>query len=222
MASGEGERTDPGQVTPGEPIGAFAVLVARTEGLQPWRRALHAGTGIVLAWAPTELGLGRWTTVALLGVVVVALAGIDVVRLTVPPVNAFFFRAVPSLASPREAARSASSTWYVLGALLCWLLFPHEVAVAAILVLALADPAASVVGRLFGRRRLGKGSVEGGAAFFAVAAVVLLLGGFGWVALPVAFLVAVVEVVPQPLDDNIVVPLAAGAFLVAARLLMAA
>jgi dolichol kinase len=222
VASGEGQGAGGGETTPGEPIGAFASLVARTEGLQPLRRVLHAGTGVVLAWAPVELGLGRWATVVLLAVVLAVLAAVDAARLRVPALNAFFFRAVPSLASPREAARSASSTWYVLGALLCWLLFPAEVAVDAILVLALADPAASVVGRLYGRRRVGKGSLEGGAAFFAVAAAVLFLAGFGWAAVPVALLVAAVEVTPQPADDNLVVPLAAGAFLVAARLLTGA
>ncbi|MGD2069865.1 MAG: hypothetical protein PVI57_14435, partial [Gemmatimonadota bacterium] len=132
--------------------------------------------------------------------------------------NAKAFRWLRPLISPREASGVASSTWYVLAAVLAYGLFPIPVAVTSILVLALADPAASLVGRAWGRHKVGKGSVEGALAFFAVASVVILLspspGPESWPwALGVAALVAAVEVTPFGLDDNLTVPLATGAAL---------
>jgi len=81
-------------------------------------------------------------------------------------------------------------------------------------VLALADPSASVIGRLVGRRPLGKGTVEGVLVFYAVASAVLWAAFGDPMALLVAAAVAAVEVLPIPLDDNLTVPLATAGLLV--------
>jgi dolichol kinase len=85
--------------------------------------------------------------------------------------------------------------------------------VPAILVRALADPVARVMGRRFGRRRLGKGTVEGSAAFFVMASVVLVLSTRQPAAAAVAGIVSLVEVLPWKLDDNLTIPLTAGSLL---------
>jgi dolichol kinase len=184
-------------------------LVERTRGLQPLRRAFHAGNGIAMALAPTTLGLSRVQTAWVFGGIVILLAIGDAARLRAPRLNILFFKSFPSLASPREAASFASSTWYALGIFLTWILFPPAVAVPAILVLALADPCASIVGRLTRGRPLGKGSVPGSAAFFAVASVVLMTTVGHPLVLAVAALVAVVEIAPWRVDDNLTIPLSA-------------
>jgi dolichol kinase len=144
----------------------------------------------------------------LLAGVTAVLFALDVVRLRVPRWNRVFFQLLSPLASPREADAVASSTWFALAATLLWGLLPGAPAVAGLLVLGLADPAASVVGRTWGRRRLGKGTWEGSATFVSVALVVLSIV----VGLPQAIAVAVVaaaaEVIPSGLDDNLTVPLA--------------
>ena len=92
--------------------------------------------------------------------------------------------------------------------------FPGEAAVAGILVLALADPAACLVGRKWGRRRLGKGTVVGSSAFLLVSFLVLLWF-LPWApALGVALAASVVEVLPWPLDDKVTIPLAVAGTLV--------
>jgi dolichol kinase len=193
------------------PSRELAALVARTEGLQPWRRIFHAVSGLALAFVPAALALDPPVTVALLGAAVAFLLAADLARLRVPALNRLFFRAFTSLASPREARQIASSTWFALGGLITYLLFPYAVATAALVVLALADPAASVVGRTWGRRRLGKGSLEGAGTFFVVAFVALSpLVGAG-PALAAALVSAAVEVLPIPLDDNLTIPLTCGA-----------
>lgn len=82
---------------------------------------------------------------------------------------------------------------------------------AAILVLALADPTASVLGRLFGKRRLGKGTVAGSSAFLVVAFLCILTVTAWPMALAAAAAIAAAEILPLPLDDNLLLPQASGA-----------
>lgn len=198
-------RSGPSGERPGDP--GLAELVGRTEGLQPWRRLFHAASGVAMVAGLLVLPLSRGLVLALLGSCVVILWLADLARLSSPRLNVLFFRAFPSLASPREAEKPASSSWYVLGIFLALLLFSRERAVAGILVLALADPAASLVGRRWGRRPVGNGSLEGSATFFGVACLALLTLVPPGPALAAAALATVVEVLPWPLDDNLTIPL---------------
>ena len=192
----------------------FQNLVRETQGLQPWRRIFHAVNGVVIGLAPVLLGATRVVTVTVLAMALATALAVDLIRLRYPSLNQRFFKAFKVLASPREAAGIASSTWYLVGAVLAYGLFPMPYASAAILVLGLADPAASVVGRVFGTRRLGKGSVEGTAAFFLTAALVLFLAFPGRPAVLAAALgVALAEILPWRVDDNLTVPLVTGALL---------
>lgn len=187
----------------------LAVLVGHTEGLQPWRRVFHAANGVILAAALTWAVTDRGVAIPILTAVLAILLAVDLVRLRVTRANTLFFRLLRPFASPREAEKIASSTWYMVGILLAVILFPLWAVVPAILVLAFADPAASVLGRLAGRRRLGKGSVEGTLIFAAVAFLVLLPFVSPPVALACALVTAVVEILPLGLDDNLTVPLTA-------------
>lgn len=175
--------------------------------MQPWRRVFHAGTGLTIAFAPPLFGLGTREAVVILTLCFAALAGFDLARLRVPAINALFFRIFPSLASPRERAKPASSTWFCLGALLVYAFFRLDVARASLVVLALADPAASTIGRLWGRRPLGKGTFLGTGVFAAVAWAVLAAFFGPAVAIVPAVLVAAAEVLPIGIDDNVIVPL---------------
>ena len=187
----------------------LAPLVERTRGLQPWRRLFHAANGVAVALLPGALGLGRAPVLWVLGLLLVVVLAADVARLRVTRLNALFFRMFPALASPREAVGLASSTWYLVGVFLTYALFPMRVAVPGILVLALADPAAGTLGRLYGKRRLGHGTWVGSAAFLAVAFGVLAFHLGPAAGLAAALIVAMVEAVPWRLDDNLTVPVAA-------------
>jgi dolichol kinase len=189
------------------------VLVARTEGLQPGRRLFHAAWGILFAVALTLWEPDRAVAAGVLGGISLLLLVGDLIRLRVPALNRFFFSAFRSFASPREADGVASSTWYMVGCALTVALFPREIAVAAILVLALADPVASYFGRRWGTRRWGTGSVEGSALFLLVALVVLLVLMPPVPAVSAALVVTWVERTRWRLDDNLSVPLATGAVL---------
>lgn len=193
--------------------GEFGRLVDATEGPQPFRRLFHAGAGVCIAAMVLVLRPYPSLAALVLSILVAILLASDLVRLRVPAVNSFFFKTFRTLASPREAGGIASSTWYIMGILLAVLFFPRDIVVPSILVLATADPAASYVGRRWGRKRVGTGSVEGVTVFVATATVVLTF----WVspvrALFAATAGALVEIIPWRLDDNLTIPLTVAATL---------
>ncbi len=197
---------------------SFAELVERTRGLQPWRRLFHAGNGVFIFLVLKTLPVDTRIAVLFLGALLSVLLLMDGVRLTNPRLNRLFFRTFSYLASPREAGKVASSTWYLLGVVLTLLIFPRHEALAGVLVLALADPAAGFVGRSWGKRPFGSGTVEGTAAFAVVAFLALLLFAPWGAALAAAMVAALVERTPWPLDDNLVIPSTVAAVLLLATL----
>lgn len=182
-------------------------LVERTRGAQPMRRLFHAFNGTALAcllmvWVPP-----RTATIGVLAGLFALLLGLDLLRLRSETANRAFFRGFSRLASPREASHLASSTWYALGIVLALALFPWPLAISGILVMALADPAASYIGRRWGRRPFLGGSVLGFVVFTVVAATILGLRHPLALAIPTAFVAALAERRSWPLDDNLAVPL---------------
>ncbi len=190
--------------------GGLGDIVRRTEGVQPWRRAFHAFWGVALVVWVEYGGLDVGGDLLVLGVGIVACLALDWVRLRRHDANVLFFRSFRALASPREARGIASSTWFLMGVFATLLVVPPHLFAPAVLVLAFADPAASVVGRLWGRRRLGKGSWEGTGAFFLVAFAVMAPFVGVTVALVAAAAVAAFEVLPTGIDDNLTLPVVAG------------
>lgn len=180
--------------------------IGKTKGLQPWRRVFHATNGTIVVLALTVFGLEVPTAVVILGVILAFALVLDALRLLDPKWNVLFFRAFAPLASPREAKRIASSTWYALSVFLVLMLFPRSYAMAGILVLAWADPAASVVGQRWGRIPFLAGTVRGTTAFALIAFCALLVFVPWKTALAAAVVSAVVEAAPIPLDDNLIVP----------------
>lgn len=191
------------------------ILVGRTSGLQPWRRVMHATFGALVAGCLILLPIPRSWAVALLAVGLAFMASLDMVRLRVPELNAGFFRCFRYVASPRESTGIASSTWYTLGMLLTVAFFPRSAAVSGILVLALADPAASWVGRRWGRQRFMGATLEGTAVFAAVALAVLGARHGPAIAAAAAVAATLAERVSWPVDDNVSVPVVTAAVIAA-------
>ncbi len=186
----------------------LAGLISQTQGLQPWRRVFHATSGSLIVWVFTARWFPDEVVLVSLGILLFLALVLDLARLRSPTLNHLFFRSFKTLVSPREERRLASSTWYLVGAILVLVLFSRPAALGGILVMALADPAASIVGRKWGTRSIGKGTVTG-MVVFAVVAFACLLPFVPWPhALVAALATGLVEVVPWGLDDNLTVPLA--------------
>jgi len=158
-----------------------------------------------------------------IGVLVAALAlmvTIDLARFFSRRGKKFFWRYLGFLTSEKEKRGPTTSLYYAASLLLCVLVFPVYAAIGGVISLAAGDPVAAMVGRRFGRLRIGGKSVEGGLAN-AVTAFCLILVFVRSVPVAAAGALAgsVAEMLDIPyLDDNITVPLAAGgAMVLAAR-----
>ena len=179
------------------------VLVHRTSGPQPYRRLFHAACGLVIVAAVVWLPFSRNTLLAIgSGAFLIQLVS-DLLRSRMEAANRLFYTAFRHLASPRDADGLASSTWYTLGVLLALAFFPQPAAVSGILILALADPVASYLGRRYGRRPFLGGSVEGSLVFLLMALLVLGLRHPPLAAVPTAILATLAERRSWPLDDNL-------------------
>ncbi|HLB25172.1 MAG TPA: phosphatidate cytidylyltransferase [Nitrospirota bacterium] len=185
---------------------------------------LCGGLGLLALYVKLgpEVGL-----LALLGITVFA-TSLDLARLAVPAVNAFFYKYFPKFIRDNERDRLTGSPWYLLGVTCALAFFSLPVAVYAVCFLACGDVAATTVGERWGRTRLSGGkSIEGTAAFFAAAfAAGLVIDAFFYPMSPAIFIAgaavaAIVEIQPLRLNDNLTIPLVAGAvmqFLVLAGL----
>lgn len=186
-------------------------LVARTRGFQPWRKVFHAVNGVTVVTVITVWELPSTLATGILVAIAVALVAVDGLRLAHRRSNELFFRLFRLLASPREARGLASSTWYALGMAIAVAAFPLEHAVSGILVLALADPLASLAGHRWGRRPFLGGTVAGTVTFLLTAGLLLGLRHPLPVALAAALLVTLAERRSWPLDDNLSIPVVSAA-----------
>ena len=107
------------------------------------------------------------------------------------------------------------STYFLFSSLLVILLFPKPIAIASLLILVLSDTSAALVGRGIGKVSFWGKTLEGSMAFFICSLLIVWiypnLDRFpGSLA---ALGATLVELLPIPLDDNLTIPLVAGAIM---------
>jgi dolichol kinase len=211
------EPTDPGDPPAARPFNLLrnvyhvanavvVLLVVEYLLVTPALRYLVAGGGFVAAWS------------------------MEASRRLSPPINALLMRLFAPVAHPDEAYHVNSATWYTTAILLLAFFFPLSAGVVGLAVLGLADPAAAIIGRRWGRHRLADGrSLEGTLAFVGVGTLAGWiplalwhddLAGKGWLALAAATGGALSELLSgraaalvgwSRIDDNLVIPLASAA-----------
>ncbi len=195
--------------------------VEESYGVEVMRKAIHLSS---LAIPIVYFFLEKQVALAILLPITLAFGLSDVLRLYHEPTGRVYERYLGFLLRNHEkndrGRRLNGATYVLLSASLCILLFPKIIVVTAFAILIVSDSAAALIGRRIGRHRFLAKSVEGSAAFFASAAIVVLLApkisyipaeyaiGVG-----AALLGAVVEASPLPIDDNLTIPLAIGVFM---------
>jgi len=177
------------------------------------REAIHA-SGILIPILLNAVGL---PTIALVILIVTLLYGVsELVRLgrkSLPLLS----KITRSAATQAELGEFATAPiFFALGILLTLSFIPAPASSAAIAIFSLGDSTASIFGRMIGRRTLpfNKGrTLEGSIIGFFFA----LLGGIFFInpykALVGAFVAMVVESLPLPLNDNLLMPPITGAIL---------
>ena len=121
-----------------------------------------------------------------------------------------------SLLREKEIKRGLTGATYLfLSTSITIFIFEKEVAVPALFVLTLADSFAAITGKLKGKHKFFNKSIEGSATFFLFTLLILyiFIPESGLSVISISVLVTVIEALPVPVNDNILVPLSAGIFL---------
>ena len=114
-----------------------------------------------------------------------------------------------------EKPRLMGSTYFLFASVLTILFFPKSIAIVSMLILILSDTAAALVGKGFGRIRVFRKTLEGTLAFLVSSLfIVWIYPDLDRVSGSLAAIgTAAMEVLPIPLDDNLTIPLVAGAIM---------
>lgn len=151
-------------------------------------------------------------TALLLTLVATALV-LEGLRRRRPSLNATLSRWSFGALRPAENSGLTGATLLALGYAGTWLLAPPAMAAPAMIVVAVADPAAAAVGRMAVPAG-GRKTLAGSAGAFTAAAAVLAACGSGWRgALAAAAAAALAERIPGRGVDNVAIPLATAAAL---------
>jgi phytol kinase len=197
------------------------VSLIRTSHLKPMnysRNLFHALSGIA-AVLLYQFFLTKPQAAACALVAAAVLVSLEVIRRYSSGWNKFLSEKIfRVLAHPSERHRITGSTYFLVALAIITVLFPKPSVEVAVLILSLADPAASITGRLWGERKLYHNkSYVGTGSFFAVAwisAIIFLTVAVKDLSTPHAVVAAliiaiagtIVEVLSTRLDDNLTVP----------------
>lgn len=197
-----------------------ALPLAATEGVhRPTnfaRTAFHLAAGGLALLMARMLPSRGWLVCASLAFAAAAWT-CEITRRRSTWINARLMRLFGPVAHAHEWHQVNSATWYATAIVLMALVVPLPAAEVGVVVLALADPMAGLVGRRFGRRRLASGrSLEGALAFTITGA----LGAYAWMtamgtyegsrlllAIVAGVSGALIELFVSRVDDNLAIPL---------------
>ncbi|MFH1885240.1 MAG: diacylglycerol/polyprenol kinase family protein [Pseudomonadota bacterium] len=189
--------------------------------LNYYRNAFHMSLGVV-AVVLYELVLTHGQAMAILLTTLGVFTFLEVSRKFSERFNDFLVDKVFGIiARPHERFRVNSSTWYLAALTLMTSMTPKTALEIGILVLAFGDPAASVMGRRWGRVKLWREKSVVGTSAFALASLVvsyvflaLAVPEMGWgarvaVSLAAALSGAATELFSQRINDNFTIPVVA-------------
>lgn len=174
------------------------------------RKTLHLVSTVV----PVSYAAGV-SQAAVIWVLVFALAvalAVEIGRHQSVRARTLFDTAVGGLLREHERRGPAGATWLILSLLVAAVVFPRDVAIAAMCAVALGDAAAALVGQAIARGTAHRKSFGGSTACFAVSAIAArAIAGFTWrEALLVGVLATLAERPRRPLDDNLRIAIAVG------------
>jgi len=160
--------------------------------------------------------LGRERALLVYAALFVLVLALDVMRLNVPAINRFLFTRFRSFIRTNEEHKLTGTAPYILGIGSTLYLYRTDLATLAICFLAFGDVAATTIGERFGKTKIGNKSLEGSIAFVIAAVLAGFLLSLAGVSvmhgliLAGAIIAAGVELLPLPVNDNLVIPLVSG------------
>lgn len=179
------------------------------------RKSIHLSTlflGVVAYHYGTKVVL--WLVIPIATLAIVA----DILRTQFPTFQAFIEKYFGFMMRDNEAGMDQISlngaTYLLIAASLTFALFPKIIAIAAFSILVLGDAAAALIGKKWGKMKLGNTgkSLEGAVGFMvACSFIYFAIPEIGVIRLTVGAIVgAIVEILPLPINDNLRIPICAG------------
>jgi dolichol kinase len=173
------------------------------------REVIHAG-GFAVPFITHAIGLSRIAFLILLVTVLYVVSEFMMVEKKSLPVISSITRRAATLQELHEFG--AAPIFFAVGILLTLIIFPTPASSAAVAIFTIGDSTASIFGKMFGKTELSfnkgktlEGSLIGlASAFLAATIFVSPLKAFAG-----ALVAMVIESLPLPLNDNLIVPLAA-------------
>ncbi len=203
-----------------QPVGTRAL---RLEVLQRHRSVPHLSRKFyhflmgMICFSLYAFVLDRTQALMVLGSIGGVLVAFDLIRLRYGAVNDVALRLFGGLMRREELQSISGNSFYVIGLLVAVLFFPKNLVLLSVLFLAIGDPAAAVVGSLYGKHKIvGKKSLEGAIANFVLTGVASFLFAHFYLTLPLTFSLCmfaiggtvsvIAELFPAPIDDNFSIP----------------
>ena len=182
-------------------------------GVEIRRKIIHLSTLII----PIGYALvSQETVLFVVFPLFIGLLAVDLLRHFHPGMASLFRRFFfGKVLREEEKPTLMGSTYFLFSTLLAVLLFPKHIAIASLLMLIISDTAAALVGKGIGRIHLFGKTLEGSIAFF-VTSILIVWCYPGLNRLPgtlAALGGTLIELLPIRLNDNLSIPLVAGAIM---------
>ncbi len=176
------------------------------------RKTIHIGYSIVpFIYLLTD----KKTIIIITAAISVYMVTLDLLRLKWVWLQNLYLKVLGKILRDHEGDNKKSfftgGTYIVLSSLFCFLFFEKHVAVSAMFITTFGDTAAALYGKHFGRLKVFDKTIEGSLVFFITGLIILyfmgmLSGLFLVPALIALFITVVLELMPIPIDDNILIP----------------
>lgn len=181
------------------------------------RRWFHLLTISFLALVYGLSGITAQTILFPLGIISLFGIGFDLLRLHISRLNSLVQNSFSFILRKHEFHSLSGTSWLLIGAIICIILFPKPAVTLGFLYLAFGDPTASYVGIKWGGKGVGNKTWIGSLGFFVICTAVgfpCLLVFTTWrkalaIATIPAFISAVVERNLKEMDDNLAIPITA-------------
>lgn len=163
----------------------------------------------------------REYTLIVVSVIVVLMVAMDLLRKVSDRFDQFYKKMLLIVLRKRESNPNThlftGGTFLVMGDLFSVILFHKDIAIMAMFIARFSDSFAALIGKHFGKIKIGTKTLEGSLTFFIVSTIIVFF--FPKVTpsqfeLSIAFssvvIASIFEILPLKIDDNILIPLIFG------------
>ena len=158
----------------------------------------------------------KWQMIKVLTSLMVLFIFTDIFRHKIGWIQSFFKSFFNSMLRSHEMdGKLTGATWVMISAVITITLFSKPVAIIALIFMSLGDATAGLIGKRFGKHKIGDKTWEG---FFG-GLIVCIIIALNFTSLPLvvsligAITAMIMELIPIPLDDNFKIPLGSGAIM---------